>query len=261
MRKIFLFLTICCTAAAYAGELSVACGDWVELRATDVPDWHFERWSDGNTEAIRQVEVTGDILYTAIYAPNCGLYAGLPVVSLYEWLLMLDVQAIEKQGYKLSPEQVSWYRVNGEVDDPQSNAGHNDVLCGTGYYLTIDRALPGTGDYYAVANVGQNTAGMPCDGLMYSEIVHYASADATERRVPVLEPTLASPGQSLQLKHLDPDGHSEITVTDISGKTIRQFTVENTDHTTMPAASMPGTYQVVVAHGSQRIVLRYIVGK
>ena len=45
--------------------IEVPCGTWIELRATAIEDWHFERWNDGDTNAVRQIEVLSDLNFIA----------------------------------------------------------------------------------------------------------------------------------------------------------------------------------------------------
>ena len=246
---------------SFTGTQTVACGTQVTLHAVEVANWHFDHWSDGNTETERLVEVTSDTLITAYYAANCGEYAQWPVVSLYEWLLMLDVQSLSASGYKFGSEKVCWYRVQGEPDSLDGSETGDDIKCATGYYLTIDRALPGTGDYYAVVDVSDNPTPQLCNNLMRSEIVHYSSEEGTDRRVPVLVPTYAHPGEQLRLYHLNPMGETTVSVTDITGRVICEITSENTSQVLLQAANTPGNYQVVVSHNGERIVIRYTVVK
>ena len=48
----------------------VACGLWIEIAAHPLYDYHFVKWSDGDTNAQRTIVVTGDITLTAIFEIN-----------------------------------------------------------------------------------------------------------------------------------------------------------------------------------------------
>lgn len=259
LRKLLYILFLALTVPTMAIE--VPCGTWLELRATAFDDWHFERWSDGYTEPVRQIEVLDNVNFIAYFAPNCGDYAALPIVSLYEWLLMLDVRTIQSKGYLFSPENVTWYRVRGVPDKLEDGASADDEICGTGYYLTIDRSLIGTGDYYAIVDMSYSPSGVLCNGLMRSELIHYSSAEATERRVPVLEPTFVHAGEEQRLLHLNPANETKVTVSDMAGRTIQQLKVDGTERMTLYAAPAAGSYQVTVINGTEKYVLRYMVVK
>ena len=47
-------------------------GDVITITATPNIGYHFVRWSDGNTEPIREIVVTDDIELNAVFAPLCG---------------------------------------------------------------------------------------------------------------------------------------------------------------------------------------------
>jgi hypothetical protein len=257
-RKLLIILFL--VLAVPIGAVEVPCGTWIELRANPVEDWHFDHWSDGNTDAIRQLEVRSDTVLYAHFAPNCGDYAALPVIALYDWLLMLDVRSINAKGYYFAEEAVTWYRVRGVPDKIDEDVGHDDEMMTVGYSLTIDQSMVGTGDYYAIVDVSGSPAGVLCNGLMRSEMVHYA-ASAPTAPVPILEPTYVRPREPQRLLHLDPELPTTVTVYDAAGRRIEMLTADNAERLAMQAAGVAGCYQVVVQNGDQRTVLRYIVVK
>lgn len=55
------------------GGGQVAEGSSITIRATGNPGFHFDRWSDGNTDSVRVVTVYSDITYTAYFSANVGL--------------------------------------------------------------------------------------------------------------------------------------------------------------------------------------------
>ena len=133
MRK--TFLTIVCALCAgflFAGNAGTSgvyeCGTWLQLVATPFDDYHFVEWSDGNVEPVRTVEVNEDATYIAYFAANCEEYANWPVVALYDWLLMVNVNAINQMGYYISPANVTWYRVVGEPDDMHNAFPQDDQV-------------------------------------------------------------------------------------------------------------------------------------
>jgi hypothetical protein len=239
--------------------IEVPCGTWIELRANPVADWHFDHWSDGDTSAVRQVEVLGDAHYIAFFAPNCGDYPALPVVALYNWLIMLDMRTINAKGYFFGEDAVTWYRVRGAPDKLTDGASADDERMGTGYSLTIDQSFKGTGDYYASVDVSSSPSGVLCTDLMRSLIVHYAST--TSNAPPLLEPVMVRPCEQQRLLRLNPDFPTMVTIYDIAGHRLQTLTAEGVERMDLQAESVAGCYQVVVQNGDQRTVLRYIVIK
>ena len=240
-----------------AASIEALCGEWYELRATPMEDWHFDHWSDGDTSAVRQVEVLGDAHYIAFFAPNCGDYPALPVVALYDWLFMLDMRSINAKGYFFGEEAVTWYRVRGAPDKLTDGASADDEQMGTGYSLTIDQSFKGTGDYYASVDVSSSPSGVLCTDLMRSLIIHYASS-GVKPSPPVLEPTMVRPYEPQKLLHLDPA--YPVTVT-IAGHCLQTLTAEGVEQLILYAQPVSGCYQVLVENAGQRTVLRYIVIK
>ena len=256
-RKLLYILFVALSVPIWSIE--VPCGTWIELRANPVADWHFVHWNDGDTSAVRQVEVTADAHYVAYFAPNCGDYPALPVVALYDWLILLDVRTINTMGYYFGEEAVTWYRVRGAPDKLTDGASADDERVGIGYSLTIDQSLKGTGDYYASVDVSSSPSGVLCTDLMRSLIVHYASSAAYAP--PLLEPTMVRAHEPQRLLHLNPDQPTIITIYDIAGHRLKTLTAEGVDRMYLQAESVAGCYQVLVQNGEQRTVLRYIVIK
>lgn len=240
-----------------AASIEALCGTWYELRATPMDDWHFDHWSDGDTSAVRQVEVLGDAHYIAFFAPNCGDYPALPVVALYDWLIMLDMRSINAKGYYFGEEDVTWYCVRGAPDKLTDGASADDERVGIGYSLTIDQSFKGTGDYYASVDVSSSPSGVLCTDLMRSLIVHYAST--TSNASPLLEPTMVRPNESQRLLRLNPDYPAMVTIYDIAGHRLECLEAKETDRLILYAQPVPGCYQVVVQNGDIQTVLRYIV--
>lgn len=260
-RSFLLYLSLCLGIGTLSAEgvgtrHVVDCGTWMELTATPAEDYHFVRWNDGNTDSIRQIQVNENAHYIAFFAANCEEYANWPVVSLYDWLLMLNITAINAMGYYVQPDQVKWYRIVGEADDMHSRFPQDDRFVCTGHYLTLDKNLIGTGDYYAVADVS-DAQGMLCDGLMRSEIVHYAaSASAPSVR---LLPNNVLQGETIRLVGLSEDEPSHIAVYSASGQLIEEYHFMGQSEVTITAVSVSGCYLVRVTTGMETTTLRYIV--
>lgn len=234
----------------------VDCGTWMELSATPAEDYHFVRWSDGNTDSVRQIQVHEDAHYIAYFAANCEEYANWPVVALYDWLLMLNVTEVNAMGYYVQPNQVKWYRVVGELDDMHGRFPLDDEFVCVGHYLTLDKNLSGTGDYYCVADVSDNK-GLLCDGLMRSVIVHYAAASAAAE--PRLLPNKVLAGETMRLVGLSPTGETDITVYSPSGQLLGQHHLVGESEYLLTAAPVAGCYLVRVITDGALTTLRYIV--
>ena len=252
---IFLAFTICLTIQAVV-RTDVPGGEWLTIEAHPLVDYHFVEWSDGNTDSVRSIQVHEDATYIAYFAANCEEYANWPVVALYDWLMMVNVKAINDMGYFFSPSNVTWYRVVGEPDDMHEDFPQDDQVVNRGsYYLTLDKNLQGTGNYYAVVDVS-NAQGMLCDGLMRSVIISYSSSGKAPRLN--LSPTSATPGQQLKLVGLSPQETTTIQVFTAAGQLLHTYTCDEAQFF-FPAEIVAGCYQVRVSASSISQVLKYIV--
>lgn len=241
----------------WAEEHKIDCGSWIEIAAHPLEDYHFVEWNDGDTDSIRQIQVHEDATYIAYFAANCEEYANWPIISLYDWLLMVNVRAINEMGYYFAPEDVSWYRVVGEPDDMHNTFPLDDQLIEKdNYYLTLDKSLKGTGTYYAIIDVS-DAQGMLCDGLMRSVLVSYAGSQQPAKVA--LFPTAVHMGQSMQLKGLNPEEHSQIYIYSTSGQILDQFIATGENTLQLHAGYVAGCYQVLVKSPSITQTLRYIV--
>ena len=182
MRRWALYIVFLWALGAAAAELTgVPCGATVRLRATSPAGWHFDHWSDGSTDSVHLVEVHSDLHLIAYFAASCEDFS-LPAVALYDRLIMLDMRSIQALGYFFEPNQVTWYRVKGLPDPLEDDAGGEssadppDEEVGTGYYLTLDKNLVGTGNYYAVVDMSIKASGLLCP-TMRSLLVYFAAPD------------------------------------------------------------------------------------
>ena len=129
------------------------------------------------------MEVHSDLHLIAYFAASCEDFS-LPAVALYDRLIMLDMRTIQALGYFFEPDQVTWYRVKG-IPDPQEDdtldatyADPPDEEVGTGYYLTLDQNLVGTGSYYALVDMSINASGLLCP-ILRSWLVQFSAPDTT----------------------------------------------------------------------------------
>ncbi len=186
--------------------------------------------------------------------PECD---GAPSVAKFDWLLMLNVKALNSLGYKFSESSVSWYRVVGDIDnldDPESK--RNDIIVGTGYGYTIDKSLAGTGDYYALIDLPVQTADVGCKGIMRTSVHHYSKRVTVK---PSVVPTMAAPNQRMLVIDLPLDENVEILVYDYVGRLCQTFTSQGDATAWFNAEKSAGNYMVVIKTAEGVETVKYIV--
>lgn len=234
------------------------CGDRVRISATPQEGYHFVRWSDGVTDNPREIDIEDNVDLVAYFEPNCGTYANVGIIRLYDWLLMINRADLEQHHYIIKDEDIRWYRIVGDIDDAESFGG-DDQLVGTGYYLTLGQNLTGTGDYYAVIDVSRNASNeAECTTYMYTEVASYTAQQAASGQLR-LSPNHVRRNEPIEVSGLVPDAHTKIWVYDAVGKLITEYTSDGTAIFTMPAVGVAGCYLVHVQSGEKQDVLRYIV--
>lgn len=261
-RSFLLYLSLCLGIGTLMAEgvgtkHVVDCGTWMELTATAAEDYHFVSWNDGNKDSIRQIQVNEDAHYIAYFAANCADYANWPVVALYDWLMMLNVRAINEMGYYFGPENVKWYRVQGEPDDLMSDS-RDDMVVGGGYYLTLAKNFSGTGDYYAVVDISTTTSGMLCDGIMRTMIIHYCSDESHPRKM-ALMPNVSTRSGQMKLVGLVPSEQSELYVYSATGQLLETHTVSDNTYYMLQAPVTDGCFYVKVITPSFQTTLPFLV--
>ena len=265
----YIFIILCSWAsiasAVAADQVSVTCGDWVTIQATALEGFRFTHWSDGDTSALRTIQVFEDATYTAFFAVVCDEYANWPVVALYDWLMMLNVKYInDSLGYYFGPEQVTWYQVVGEPDDLSNPDTWNDVPVVKGsYYLTLDQNLKGTGDYYALIDVSSTSSGHLCSGYMCSELVRYSSGSmgGGPMKGPRLMPTVARTCETIRLVGLQVNELTDITIYDPNGRRVSTMQSEGEHTVVIETNFMPGCYLVRVDSPSGHYSLKFILSR
>ncbi|MBO4370818.1 MAG: InlB B-repeat-containing protein [Paludibacteraceae bacterium] len=79
MKKTYLLISLCISTlwafAAGSADLTVDCGDDVQIQATPKTGYHFVEWEeDGNTDNPRTIgPVSGNLSFTAVFAINTYL--------------------------------------------------------------------------------------------------------------------------------------------------------------------------------------------
>ncbi|MBQ6732158.1 MAG: hypothetical protein IJR06_03450 [Paludibacteraceae bacterium] len=194
------------------------------------------------------------IRQSADNTPECD---NAPSVAKYDWLFMINVKALNAQGYAFGEDNVSWYRIVGEmdnIDDPASM--HTDQLVGKGYGYTIDKSFIGTGDYYALIDLPRQTSDVGCKGIMRTQVFRYVTS---KRVAPAVIPTIARPSQRMQVIHLPQEENCEIYVYDNVGKLCRHFASHGADTAEFEAEMRQGSYIVVIKSADGTESVKYIV--
>ena len=183
----------------------------------------------------------------------------LDAVSKYgNRLLMIDRLSInEKTGWELDSigangetTEVKWFRQESLTD---SVAEYQK----TGYYIT-NEAHPGeplVGVYYAVINVP--AAGNSCGYQGYTRYIVCEKPNTAS--MPALVPSMARPGEMVNVINLDPDQQTTIRVYTAEGLLHGTYTVRGENTFAIKAAAEHGFYLVELSSDSMKSTLRYIV--
>ena len=245
-----------------SGGGTYSYGTEVTLTATPEHGYHVSKWSTGETSAEIKITVTEDMAFTVSFihqtADNTPECANAPAVAKYDWLLMLNANAIKDKGYNLNENIVDWYRVVGEMDNLDSGE-RDDEKVGTGYYYTINSKLNDSGDYYALIDLPWQTTEVGCSGLMRTVVFHYAPKGTTKRAMAV-SPTITYPEQQIEIVNL-PKEEVEVYVYDVAGRLYRSFRTDGEPAAAFKAEPMAGTYIVVVWTSKGKETFKYIVRK
>lgn len=234
---------------------------------TTTNEWHTLTAADtvrGDMEQIHlRYSITTDCgtltsdIYTVVVeratADNVPSMDNVPAVSKYsDQLLMINLRAIEATfGWKVSEEEVTWYRMTGTAIDPQQ-----DEQVGKGYYYTVGSRLRGS--YYAVIDHEWQEGDIEtsrCGGLLRTVLL----VCGTEQGAPRLLPTVARPLEEIRVLNLDPEKTTEIRVYSADGKLLDTCTEQAATEYTLHAAGTAGVYMVEVRTEDTSVTLRYIV--
>lgn len=182
----------------------------------------------------------------------------LPAVAKYgNRLLMIDRNAINlKYNWDLDTlsdmNYVKWYKMKGATPKPEDD---EEQLEGRGkYYLTNHKTgEPLVGKFYA--RIELPSSGDDC-GFIGTTVVIDCPAPAG---APALMPTLARPGQDIQVLNLDPEMETIIRVYSTEGLLMNNYSITGQETFTFKAAYAYGYYLVEVRNDSHKVTLRYIV--
>lgn len=235
---------------------SIACGRWITLTATPDKGYHFVRWSDGNTDNPRRMFVEDDIAVEAEFARDCQSPEP-PVLRLYDWILMLNVDSLHAAGWQFGEEDVYWFRVVGGADAPDHLT--DDQWMGTGYFLTLDQSLVATGSYYATIRVADRQDILLCSTYLRSEVVDYTAPHSAPERQVALSPTYLRVGETMQLTGLKPDEETHIVVYSAAGRFVGDYRTLGRETYFLRAEAVEGVYMVYVEDKEKQWVFKYVV--
>ena len=188
----------------------------------------------------------------------------LPAVAKYgNRLLMIDRNAINNDpNIKWDLDSISdmnyvtWYKMVGAEPNPevdQELKGEDGKPWHDYYYTNVKTGNPLVGDFYARIDIPASDSN--CGYIGTTVVLHCPAANAA----PALTPTLARPGQDIQVLHLDPNAETVIRVYSTQGLKLNQYIITGQETYTIKAAAEFGYYLVEVYNDSQKVTLRYIV--
>ena len=142
---------------------------------------------------------------------------------------------------------VEWYRIEASGDT---------TSLGTGYYKTLPTGEPlPAGDYFAYIDLPRS-AGAECGSVGKTKILTIAAAATA---APALVPSLARPGEDIQVINLDPEVETIIRIYSAEGLLQKTYTSYGETSFTIKAANDNGFYIVELNADSIKSTLRYIV--
>jgi len=252
---ILTLLPILTIAQSDNAAQELTCGEQVLVTATANPGYQFEQWSDGITDNPRWMDVLGDTDLVAIFSKICEQPL-VPVVPLYEQVLMVDKNALNKNGFFPAETDINWYRVVGEQDELGA-INRDDELVHVGYYLTISISPNTTAWYYAEVPVKAPEDISLCSDTLRSNIWKYdGSQDIESTQAPPV--TCRYTGTEVQVTGLPPIGDVRVTLCDMAGRKIAQQSANNTCSFSAPP---PGCYIIQIATKAGITGVRLIVDR
>ena len=171
------------------------------------------------------------------------------VAKFGDRLLMINRNEINELGWKLDSLDngmgyVKWYK----------EATPADVEVGTGYYYNLPTGdpLPEGDVYYATIEIPQ-AGGCGLKG----ETNHYQIG--AKASAPALVPSLAQPGQNIQVVNLNPNVETRIRIYTTEGLLQKEYLVSGEESFNLKAAYDHGFYLVELSNEEMKSTLRYIV--
>ena len=168
-------------------------------------------------------------------------------------IFLFDLNAFSSTfGWTPTPEQVSWYKVVGEVD-VYGEMG-DDELVGVGHSYNLPEGEVMVGGYYAI--VEQHAVSVDDCETIYRSTVIYATASGI---APKLVPNVVYPDEVLTIKNLDESQIHQILVYGASGELIATYKADKVGELMFNAANATGYYLVDIINTNGSTTLRYVV--
>ena len=194
-------------------------------------------------------------------ADNYTEYSNIEAINKYDWLLMVNVKALNDKGYTFSEADVKWYKVVGTVDnveDVLNGTGDDEFTGETGYYYTIGESLNGSGDYYAVINIPvTEDAANICGGQMRSQVIVFSGKQAPAKIA--LKSNMLNTGEEVVVYGLGQDEEAIISIYDMMGQILYQTKVQGQSAYTLPGVNRQGCYMVGVTRNNKKEALKFVV--
>lgn len=155
-------LTVTKLTAQEVVQDSFDCGEQVIVQASPLPGYRFVSWSDGDTSALRTIDLKQDTAIEAIFAPECTDKLA-QVDRVYDWLMVVNKNKLLSEGWLSSEaeeDHVKWYHVVDSIDDiGLHNVADStcDELVMTGFSLALSSGANWQ-EYYAEVVIDEDKA-------------------------------------------------------------------------------------------------------
>lgn len=232
------------------------CGQIVTLTATPDAGYRFVSWSDGVTDNPRRAEVSQAIELEAWFELQCEAQYNIPVLFLYGHLYMINLTEWQQAGFSPAEQDVRWYRIVGDIDDPTHEG--DDVEVARGFYMSRDGMANGV---YYVQYALPNTTGADCTNVLRSQSFRISATGIGEDEGSMLRviPTLVKGGQAVEVQGLPSTEACTLSVYDPTGRLLRTLSTEGSEHALLPTDHTPGCYLIRVHTRNIDRTLIYIV--
>ena len=178
------------------------------------------------------------------------------IVSKFEnRIFLLHLNDFEARfGWTPAPEEVTWYKVVGEVDI--YGVAGDDIVVGTGHsYNEPDGSTIQPGDYYALIIRTEVENPDDCHTTMRSMVLSSGIATAS----PQLVSTVVHTNDNLRIINLNSEEITEIYVYNMAGELIDTYVVDQASEFIFNANHVSGYYLIDVQTTNAKTTLRYIV--
>ena len=232
-----------------------------------VSECNMYQWKDEAQGFDTLITTTGKYTHVFTTALGCDSTVTIDATIDIPYLTTLSIKSyygdriimIDRNEINAIP---GWHLDSLDIDHPEYVEWHEidlagiDTVVATGYYYTLPNGdpLPSGYTYYAVVNIPASVAAT-CGALgttaQYTVPAHAAA--------PALVPSLARPGEDIQVINLDPEVETIIRIYTAEGLLHKTYTSYGETTFTIKAANDNGFYIVELSADSMKSTLRYIV--